>query len=65
MVTLLYPVDPNADPNIGPPFPISPELYKSLLLYAFELQRMEAVPHQLSHEGRAGKEHLGVWIRRS
>lgn len=64
LITLLYPVDPSADPNIGPPFPISPELYKDLLSVHFSLVTMEPVPAQLSHEGRQGKEYLGLWTRK-
>lgn len=34
LVTLIFPVDPAADPNAGPPFPVTPELYEGLLLPA-------------------------------
>jgi hypothetical protein len=34
LVTLIFPVDPGADPDAGPPFPVTPELYESLLLAA-------------------------------
>jgi hypothetical protein len=33
-VTLVFPVDPEADPAVGPPFPVTPELYRGLLLPA-------------------------------
>ena len=48
----------------GPPWPVTPELYKKLLLPAgFELQNLEAVPPERSHPDRRGKEYLGVWRR--
>ncbi len=31
LVTLVFPIMPDADPNVGPPFPISPQLYRELL----------------------------------
>jgi hypothetical protein len=66
LVTLIFPVLPDADPSVGPPFPISPELYTSLLPPAgFEIVSMEKVPAERSVGGRAGKEWLGVWRRRA
>ncbi|KAG1669495.1 hypothetical protein FOA52_015662 [Chlamydomonas sp. UWO 241] len=57
---------PDADPSVGPPFPISPELFTSLLPPAgFEIVSMEPVPAERSVGGRAGKEWLGVWRRRA
>jgi len=34
LITLIFPVDPTADPTQGPPFPVTPELYSDLLLGA-------------------------------
>jgi hypothetical protein len=31
LVTMVYPVDPSRDANRGPPWPVTPELYKQLL----------------------------------
>jgi hypothetical protein len=47
LVTMVYPVDSSRDPNTGPPWPVTPELYKQLLppagtlltLYAFLVAR--------------------------
>ncbi len=64
MITLIYPVDPSRDPNVGPPFPISPELYLTLLPPAgFECAGVQAVPERLSHEKRRGFEYLALWKR--
>ena len=63
LVTLIFPVDA-ALPQQGPPWPVTPELYKELLLPAgFDLQSLEAVPPERSHPKRAGREFLGVWRR--
>ena len=62
LVTLIFPVDPDADPNVGPPFPVTPELYEALLLGAgFQRLELAPVPHALSHSARAGREWLGRW----
>jgi hypothetical protein len=64
LITLMYPVDPTRDPNVGPPFPVTPELYHKLLSASgFECMSVEAVPPELSHSGREGKEYLGLWKR--
>ncbi|GBF92003.1 thiol methyltransferase [Raphidocelis subcapitata] len=64
LVTLIFPVDPSADPTMGPPFPVAPELYESLLTAAgFECLELEPVPTHLSHPARAGREWLGRWRR--
>lgn len=31
LVSLVFPVKPEADPDVGPPFPVSPQLYRELL----------------------------------
>ncbi|KAI8463044.1 MAG: S-adenosyl-L-methionine-dependent methyltransferase [Monoraphidium minutum] len=62
LVTLIFPVDPEADPGAGPPFPVTPELYESLLLpTGFECIELKRVPDALSHPQRAGREWLGRW----
>lgn len=49
-------------PLQGPPWPVTPELYKQLLLPAgFTCVKLEPVPPALSHPNRAGQEYLGVW----
>ena len=49
----------------GPPWPVSPEEYKHVLLSEglFELVSCEPVPARLSHRGRGGREHIAVWRR--
>jgi hypothetical protein len=62
LVTLIFPVDPEADPTLGPPFPVTPQLYEDLLLPAgFECIELKQVPDSLSHPARAGREWLGRW----
>lgn len=39
LVTLVFPVNPDADLNVGPPFPVSPELYEQLLVTHGKLQK--------------------------
>ena len=64
LATLIYPVDPARDPDVGPPFPVRPELYQTLLPPAgFKCISIEAVPGELSHTNRAGKEYMGLWQR--
>lgn len=64
LVTLIFPVDPSMDPNMGPPFPVTPDLYSELLLPAgFEQISLDKVSVELSHQGRQGKEYLGLWRR--
>ena len=63
LVTLVFPVDASM-PQQGPPWPVTPALYRELLLPAgFELQSLEAVPPERSHPDRRGKEYMGVWRR--
>lgn len=63
LITLIFPIDPAADPAVGPPFPVSPELYQQLLVPAgFELMSLQQ-PCPKSHEGRGGKEALALWRR--
>lgn len=45
---------------------VSPELYSQLLQGAgFEQLALREVPHEMSHQGREGREWLGLWRRRS
>ncbi len=64
LVTLIFPVDADVDRE-GPPWPVSPELYKTLLLEndGFVLKSLEKVPDEQSHEKRAGREYMAVWER--
>ncbi|PNW83917.1 hypothetical protein CHLRE_04g215600v5 [Chlamydomonas reinhardtii] len=65
LVTLVFPINPAADPNVGPPFPISPALFRTLLEPAgFEVVSEAPVPAELSHPPRVGKEVLMVWRRK-
>ena len=68
LLTLLFPVDDAdarestaADP--GPPYRLHPELARRLLGDRFVERSIERPAR--SHPGRAGKEWLGVWERRS
>jgi len=64
LVTLLFPVDPAADPQHGPPYPVSEQLYRGLLQPAgFKLESMDKVQPEHSAAARAGREWLGVWRR--
>eukprot|EP00877_Chromochloris_zofingiensis_P008226 jgi/Chrzof1/3657/Cz13g04010.t1 len=64
LVTLIFPVDPSADANLGPPWPVTPELYTQLLADSgWECVHLSPVPSHLSHPGRVGKEWLGCWKR--
>lgn len=65
---MIYPVDPSLDVSAGyqgPPWPVSPELYKTLLEPAgFECLSIEPVDPARSAGNRGGKEHLGMWRRK-
>ncbi|EFJ41367.1 hypothetical protein VOLCADRAFT_98678 [Volvox carteri f. nagariensis] len=62
LVTLVFPVNPEADPEAGPPYPVSPELYTQLLCpQGFEVTYQEPVPAELSHPSRVGREVMMVW----
>jgi hypothetical protein len=52
---------PLSDHVGGPPFSLSIEIYKELLLDAFELISIEDAP---TIERRQGKEKLGIWKRK-
>ena len=60
--TMIFPI---SDHEGGPPFAVSPDAYRSLLLDAgFEERSLAPVPEELSHSGRASKEAFAVWERR-
>ena len=63
LVALIFPVVPDADPNEGPPYPMSPELVADLV--APILEPISVVPVEQSNPGREGKEWLGRYRRRS
>lgn len=59
LVTLMFPLDVHEG---GPPFTLSPEIYKGLLLHrGFEIIRIEDEIE--SFPTRAGNEKLGLWRR--
>ncbi|KAI8465047.1 MAG: S-adenosyl-L-methionine-dependent methyltransferase [Monoraphidium minutum] len=65
LLTMVYPVDSSRDANTGPPWPVTPELYKELLLSAgFELIELAPIPQNQSHAKRVGREWLGRWQRK-
>jgi len=62
LVCLIFPIDP--DRQGGPPFAVTTGLYRNLLEnVGFELESLEPVPEEVSHEGRGGKEAIGIWRR--
>ena len=65
LLTLVYPVNKETDPKKeGPPFPVTPEIYKELLLSnGFECVYLERVPEHLSHPDRVEREYFGRWRR--
>ncbi|KAF5831893.1 S-adenosyl-L-methionine-dependent methyltransferase [Dunaliella salina] len=64
LVTLIFPVSAEMDPNQGPPWPVTPEMYQEHFGGAgFALEQMNSVPPELSHKGREGKEFLAFWRR--
>jgi methyl halide transferase len=66
LITLIFPVDENKE-QTGPPWPVTPELYKELLVEKkglFVLKSLEKVPDEQSHAKRAGKEYMAVWERK-
>lgn len=63
LICLAFPVVPD-DGQQGPPWPVSVELYKQLLLpQGFVCEREEAVPPELSHPNRDSKEWLLIFKR--
>jgi hypothetical protein len=65
LITMIYPVDATMDANSGPPWPVTPALYDSLLPAAgFERLVLEAVPPGVSMPPtRGGKEFFAIWRR--
>ncbi|KAF6251402.1 S-adenosyl-L-methionine-dependent methyltransferase [Scenedesmus sp. NREL 46B-D3] len=62
LVTIVFPVGPGFVGN--PPWQVSPELYRELLLPAgFEQLELQQIPPELSHKGRGGREWLARWRR--
>lgn len=71
LVTLMYPIPHNieVDKNSGPPYPLSLDLYKSLLEpVGFSLDEYKVLPSELSHPGRDGSNGkisaLGRWSKK-
>lgn len=64
LLTLVFPIRPPDDK--GPPFQVSLELYKELLVPAgFECMELSLLPPELCHEGRNGTEpEAGKGLRR-
>lgn len=69
LITMIFPVDPAMDVSKGyqgPPWPVTPEVYRDLLQQqqGFKCVYLEPVPPHLSNPSkRAGKEYLGIWER--
>jgi hypothetical protein len=65
LITLIFPVDSEMEMK-GPPWPVTPEIYKELLVEKgglFKLKSLEKVPDEQSHPGRSGREYMAVWER--
>ncbi len=62
LAALIFPVVPDADPQRGPPYPISPELVTDLVAPILEPISVRKV--ERSNPGREGKEWLGRYRRR-
>ena len=61
LLTLIYPIRSTEG---GPPFSVSLELYKELLIpHGFECKRLEMLPPELCHAGREGLSGIGRWIK--
>ena len=66
LITMAYPVDPSRDPEVGPPFPLTPEIYQTLLVDSglfVQEKPMQSVPQELSHDGRGGNEMVALFKR--
>ncbi len=62
LAVLLFPVVEPPPGYEGPPWPLDPDAVEGLLGEHFECLRLE--PVESSHEGREGKEWLGLLSRR-
>lgn len=62
LIALIFPVVPDADPNEGPPYPMTEVLVRELLDPYFACASVEPVLQ--SHPRREGKEYLGRFRRR-
>lgn len=63
LITLIFPIEDEG--RVGPPWPVSHEAYTKVLLPAgFELVSLEAVPEELSHPSRGGREAMGIWQKK-
>lgn len=61
LAMLLFPVDETANPDEGPPFPLSLQRVRSALEPELSQASLERAPK--SHPGRENKEWLGTWQR--
>jgi SAM-dependent methyltransferase len=62
LVMLIFPVNPQAPRDQGPPYPLDPEEVTQALADSFE--RLTLEPVKTSHPGREGKEWLAVFRAR-
>jgi hypothetical protein len=62
LAALIFPVVPGADPEDGPPYPVTPELVTELVSPI--LEPISVVPVERSNPGREGKEWLGRYRRK-
>ncbi|PRW56054.1 thiol methyltransferase 2 [Chlorella sorokiniana] len=59
LACLAFPIVPAGEHPTGPPWPVKPQDYKDVLLpLGFTLVKEYAVPAELSHPGRGGKEAM-------
>uniref|UniRef100_A0A6U0VE35 Thiopurine S-methyltransferase n=1 Tax=Polytomella parva TaxID=51329 RepID=A0A6U0VE35_9CHLO len=65
LLALEYPMDPSADVNAGPPFPVTPALYRQYLEpVGFECVSETPLKEGESHPTREGKELFAVYVRK-
>ncbi|KAK8844828.1 hypothetical protein IAR55_006678 [Kwoniella newhampshirensis] len=65
LITLMYPLPPQSQ-SVGPPWPLTEEIYHELLAEDWNLVWAEDVPPDMMRTtGAKGGEKLGVWTRRS
>ena len=63
LVTLMFPIEPEWDENMGPPFPVNLDRYQAVLDPYFELESFEENTPAIGP--REGKEAIGFWKLRA
>ena len=61
LFTLIFPIAESSEPLSGPPFPVSLQLLKDLLIpRGFECLELRMLPPELCHPGRDGSDSIGA-----